>query len=1497
MYSHTEKKRVRRSFAKTAAAAVAPPLLKLQVESFRDFLQRDADPDARETRGLQKAFLDIFPMVSTNKSAELHYERYHIGEPRFDIEECKERGQTYQAPVHADIRMEIRERGGSDAPLKEARGQRVYLGEMPLMTETGSFVINGTERVVVSQLHRSPGVIFIDDGGRELGGKSLYSARVIPYNGRWLDFEFDKDDLLYYRVDRRKKRQVSILLKALGYSRDDIIREFHEFENFRLGDAPGRAEYFLREKFLQGATLPFDVQTAGGDIAAAKEKRLKKADLRRIFAEGERWHPVEDSFLVGRWLAKTAHDSEGEILAKAGDEITAEILEKLRAAGIRELETAYTNEVDCGAHIPRTLADEIAKVKTDADIEGARTIIYRDLRPGDPPNKDIVETTFDRLFFNSGRFDKAKSDSANAYDMSAVGRMKFNHRLGPEGRPEMEWRVLLADELVSEATFQALVDLGLHPDAESAAEFVNDLLGERALAENLTEERADQICKALRDAGTKCQKEKQTVLSRADILSVVKRLVDIRNGKARADDVDSLANRRVRAVGEFIENQFRQGLMRVERAIRDRLSRADADGLMPQDLISARAVGSAVSEFFNGNQLSQFMDQTNPLAEITHKRRVSAFGAGGMTRERAGFEVRDVHATHYGRICPIETPEGPNIGLIASMAMFARVNKHGFLQTPYIRLEGGRATGAVDHLSAIEERGKVIAQADARVGKDGRLLDEMIPARRDGDVIFVRPDEADYMDVAPPQIASVAASLVPFLEHDDANRALMGSNMQRQGVPSVRPEKPLVGTGVERRVAEDSGSVIRARRDGTVNRVDAARVIVTAAKHGDDEAGVDIYNLAPHSRSNQDTNISQRPVVRVGDKISAGDIIADGAATDLGELALGQNVLVAFLPWNGYNFEDSILVSERVVADDRYTSIHIIEEEVHARDTKLGPEEITRDIPNQADSMLAHLDDSGIVHVGTEVEPGDILVGKVTPKGEQQLSPEEKLLRAVFGEKAADVKDTSQRMPPGSAGVVIDVQVFTSEELRRKEESNEIPLDVRAKDIREEEMSEFVKNLMDTYRIVCEDAARRARKIAEGKVASVSVGDIKRGQTIRAADVEALKAKFDKTAQDGADKLEKISKDGKRDRMSELENAAANAIKHLQGAQIFKVRVEDPAANKRLEAVVHHLGAVRKTEERQLEDKTRKLREGHELRQGILKTVKVHVALRRNLQVGDKMAGRHGNKGVVSKVVPVEDMPYLPDGTPVDIVLSPLGVPSRMNIGQILETHLGLAARGLGDKIAAALAKEREKALKEIRALLDKIYNKAGAGAESERLRLDEYSDKELLELARNLSAGVPFATPIFDGASEGEIREMLKLAGMPESGQMVLRDGRTGEPFARPVTVGRAYIMKLHHLVDDKMHARSTGPYSLVTQQPLGGKAQMGGQRFGEMEVWALEAYGASHTLREMLTVKSDDIAGRAKIFESIVDGNFESDSNLPESFNVLVHEIKGLGIDMKFE
>ena len=1448
-YSYTEKKRVRRSFAKTPSATEPPALLKLQKESFSNFKQDGVAADQLRPVGLQNAFLSVFPMKSTTGAVSLEFVRYELREPGYDVQECKERGLTFQAPIFAEIRMEIRERGGADAPLKEAKGETVYMGELPLMTETGSFVINGTERVVVSQLHRSPGVIFEDDGGRAFAGKNIYSARVIPYNGRWLDFEFDQRDFVYFRIDRKRKMPVTILLKALGYSEEEILAEFYEFENFRLGEAEGEAEYRMRQKFLRNAVLPFEVKSPEGETLTPKEHRLKKADLAKIFAHGERWHAVEDAFLHGRRLAKAVVNAEGEILssddrkiqARPNAEITAELLALLRANGTRKIETLYTNDLDHGPYISQTMA-----LDEKLDAEGSREAIYRMLRPGDPPNKDIVDQHIDSLFFNSA-----------SYDLSKVGRMKFNHRIGPEERPRMEYRVLYPESARNRDTLMrvipVMVELGLHPDEQSAGDALDATHGEWAVAENLPLDRAESARAALeKECGVRCEIVEQTTLSRADILAVVKRLVDIRNNTALPDDIDSLANRRVRAVGEFIENQFRMGLTRVERAIRDRLSRAEADELMPRDLISAKAVSSSISEFFNGNQLSQFMDQTNPLAEITHKRRVSAFGVGGMTRERAGFEVRDVHPTHYGRICPVETPEGPNIGLIGSLAMFAQTDEFGFLQTPYRKVEKGRVTGEIERLSAIGERGKIIAQAGARVAADGRIIDKELPARQDGEYILCPPSKVDYMDVAPPQIASVAASLLPFLEHDDANRALMGSNMQRQAVPGVRPEKPLVGTGVERRVAADSGSVIRARRAGVVNRADCARVVITADQHDEDEAGVDIYPVAPHSRSNQNTNLGQRPIVREGDRVAEGDILADGSATDLGELALGQNVLVAFLPWNGYNFEDSILVSERVVAEDRYTSIHIIEELVHARDTKLGSEEITRDIPNQSDAMLNHLDDSGIVYVGTEVAPGDILVGKVTPKGEQQLTPEEKLLRAVFGDKAADVKDTSLRMPPGSSGVVIDVQVFTSEELKKKEKSGDIPLDIRAKEIREDELAEFEKNQADTLRIVHDDALRRIRAIVVGKTAAAKIGAIRRGDKIRAVDFDALKDE-----------------------------------------QKFRLRLRETADDRRAAAIAEHLEKVREDQRKRLADKERKLTEGHELPQGILKTVKVHVALRRNLQVGDKMAGRHGNKGVVSKIVPVEDMPYLPDGRAVDIVLSPLGVPSRMNIGQILETHLGLAAKGLGWKIEKMLLQEREKALKSARAFLDKIYNKGG----ETRLRMDEYDDDALLELARNLTGGVPFATPIFDGASEGEIREMLKLAGMPESGQMILRDGRTGEPFARPVTVGHAYIMKLHHLVDDKMHARSTGPYSLVTQQPLGGKAQMGGQRFGEMEVWALEAYGAAHSLREMLTVKSDDIAGRAKIFENIVDGNFQSDSNLPESFNVLVHEIKGLGIEMKFE
>ena len=1226
------------------------------------------------------------------------------------------------------------------------------MGEMPLMTPTGSFVINGTERVIVSQLHRSPGVFFEHDRGKtHSSGKLLFSARIIPYRGSWLDFEFDAKDYVYFRIDRRRKMPVTILLRSLGYSNEDMLKMFFEFDTFHLGKKGIQFEVVAER--LRGDVARFDIVGKSGKVIVAKDKRITVRHIREMQEAGIDKLAVTEEFLAGRVIATNIVDKEsGEIIANANDEITEALLHNLQAAGISKIQTLYTNDLDHGAFISQTL-----RTDETTDQWTARVAIYRMMRPGEPPTEDAVEGLFNGLFFSEER-----------YDLSSVGRMKFNRRVG---REELTGALILSNE---------------------------------------------------------------------DIVEVVKILVELRNGRGEIDDIDHLGNRRVRAVGELAENQFRAGLARVERAVKERLGQAETDNLMPHDLINAKPISAAVKEFFGSSQLSQFMDQTNPLSEITHKRRISALGPGGLTRERAGFEVRDVHPTHYGRVCPIETPEGPNIGLINSLALYARTNEYGFIETPYRKVAKSKVTDDVDYLSAIEEGKFTIAQANAELDKKGHFTNDIVSARHHNEFVLAEPDKLEYMDVSPSQVVSVAASLIPFLEHDDANRALMGANMQRQAVPCLRAEKPLVGTGIERTVAVDSGTTVQAWRGGRVDYVDASRIVVRV---NDDETtagevGVDIYNLIKYTRSNQNTNINQRPLVKVGDVIARGDVIADGASTDMGELALGQNMLVAFMPWNGYNYEDSILISERVLAQDRFTSIHIEELTVAARDTKLGPEEITRDIPNLADVQLARLDECGIVHIGAEVAVGDVLVGKVTPKGETQLTPEEKLLRAIFGEKASDVKDTSLRVPTGSSGTVIDVQVFTREGLQR---------DKRAQQIIDDELNRYKKDLADQMRIVEADVFARLEKLLHNK-----------------------------TANGGPKKLAKGSK---------LSKEYLHSIEHHQW---FDIRVADDEVAAQMEQVKEGLAQNRIEFDAAFELKKKKLTQGDELQAGVQKMVKVYVAVKRRLQPGDKMAGRHGNKGVVSRIVPVEDMPYMADGTPVDVVLNPLGVPSRMNIGQILETHLGWAAKGLGKKIDDMLQTNAK--IADVRKFLGRIYNHHNG----QTADLEGLSDDEIIELCRNLKNGVPFATPVFDGASEEEIKYMLELADLPLSGQTTLHDGRTGEAFDRPVTVGYKHVLKLHHLVDDKMHARSTGPYSLVTQQPLGGKAQFGGQRFGEMEVWALEAYGAAYTLQEMLTVKSDDVAGRTKVYENIVKGDHKIDAGMPESFNVVIKEIRSLAIDM---
>ena len=1366
-YTFTERKRIRKSFGTRESVLKIPYLLQMQKDAYTAFLQADTPPKKRTHEGLQAAFESAFPIISHNGFVEMKFIEYNLAKPTFDVRECQTRGLTYASAVRARVQLIIYDRESSTAQnkvVKEVKEQEVYMGEVPLMTDKGSFIVNGTERVIVSQLHRSPGVFFEHDKGKtHSSGKLLFSARIIPYRGSWLDFEFDPKDILFFRVDRRRKMPVTILLKAIGMSPEQILAYFFVNDNFRLMDSGAQME-FVASRF-KGEVARFDITDKAGKVVVARDKRVTARHARELEQSGTTHISVPEEFLLGRVLSKDLVDGDtGEVIAKANDELTEALLAKLREAGVQDIQCIYTNELDQGAYISQTL-----RIDETADELAARIAIYRMMRPGEPPTEDAVQALFQRLFYNP-----------DTYDLSRVGRMKFNAKVGRE-----------------------------------------DSTG-------------------------------PMVLTNEDILDVVKILVELRNGRGEVDDIDHLGNRRVRCVGELAENQYRTGLARIEKAVKERLGQAEQEPLMPHDLINSKPISAALKEFFGASQLSQFMDQTNPLAEITHKRRVSALGPGGLTRERAGFEVRDVHVTHYGRVCPIETPEGPNIGLINSLALYARLNEYGFIETPYRRVVDGKVTNDIDYLSAIEEGKYVIAQANAALDEKGRLTDELVSARENGDSVLVNADRVQYMDVSPAQIVSVAASLVPFLEHDDANRALMGANMSRQAVPVLRPEKPLVGTGIERVAAVDSGTVVTARRGGVVEYVDATRIVIRVndAEAVAGEVGVDIYNLIKYQRSNQNTNISQRPIVKRGDKLAKGDVIADGASTDLGEIAIGQNMLIAFMPWNGYNYEDSILISEKVVADDRYTSIHIEELVVMARDTKLGPEEITRDIPNLSEQQLGRLDESGIIYVGAEVQPGDTLVGKVTPKGETTLTPEEKLLRAIFGEKASDVKDTSLRVDQGSSGTVIDVQVFTREGIQR---------DKRAQQIIDDELKRYRLDLNDQLRIVEADAFDRIEKLLNGKIANGGPNHIAKG------------AKIDK-----------------------------DYLKSVDKYHWFDIRPADDDVAAQLESIKASIEQQRHVFDLAFEEKRKKLTQGDELPPGVLKMVKVYLAVKRHLQPGDKMAGRHGNKGVVSKITPVEDMPYMADGTPVDIVLNPLGVPSRMNIGQVLEVHLGWAGKGIGQRIGDML--KREANLAEIRAFLEQVYNTTGHKEEIHKL-----SDKDVRAMAQELTSGMPFATPVFDGATEQEILDMLKIAypddiaqakGLtPTRTQAQLYDGRTGDPFERKTTVGYMHYLKLHHLVDDKMHARSTGPYSLVTQQPLGGKAQFGGQRFGEMEVWALEAYGASYTLQEMLTVKSDDVQGRTKVYESIVKGEHAIDAGMPESFNVLVKEIRSLGLDIELE
>ena len=1355
----TSNLRIRRSFGKIKKIIEIPNLIEIQKRSYDDFLQVGVATDDRADVGLQAVFKSVFPIKDFNETASLEFVSYELGTPKYDVEECHQRGMTYAAPLKVKIQLVIWDVENGRRSIKNVKEQEVYFGEIPLMTGNGTFMVNGTERVIVSQLHRSPGVFFEHDKGRTHStGKLLYSARIIPYRGSWIDFEFDPRDVLYVRIDRRRKFPATVLLRALGMTTEDLLNYYYKKDVIFIGGNQ-YTKQFIPEQLL-GTRVSRDVKDPKtGEVIAREGRKFNKAIVRAMEQGKITEVPIALDEIVGRVSAHDIVDSTtGEVLIGTNEEITEETLEKLKAHGVKKIEVLYTEDAPGGGPLRLTLAQDKLGTPEEAVIE-----IYRRLRPGDPPTQETATTFFNNLFFNAER-----------YDLSKVGRLKLNHKLK--------------------------IDVPLE----------------------------------------------QGTLRREDILEVVRYLMELKNGNGQVDDIDHLGNRRVRAVGELVENQFRIGLVRMERAIKERMSLQDIETLMPQELVNYKPASAVIKEFFGSSQLSQFMDQTNPLSEIAHKRRLSALGPGGLTRERAGFEVRDVHPTHYGRVCPIETPEGPNIGLIAALSTYARVNEYGFIETPYREVENNRVTDRIVYLSALDEEDKVIAQANAVLDAHGRFTADLVSARIGGESTVVRAEDVQYMDVSPNQLVSVAASLIPFLENDDANRALMGSNMQRQAVPLLKPDAPLVGTGLEGTVGRDSGVTVVGKRDGIVESVDAERIVVRADKQTKDlrDAGVDIYNLIKYQRSNQNTCINQRPIVVKGERVKAGDVLADGPSTDMGELALGRNVLVAFMPWGGYNFEDSILISERVVKEDLFTSVHIEEFECIARDTKLGPEEITRDIPNVGEEALKDLDASGIIRIGAEVRPGDILVGKITPKGETQLSPEEKLLRAIFGEKAGEVRDTSLRVPPGVVGTVIDGRVFSRRGVLKDERTQEIEV-LEAERLKQDEAEEI--------RIIRQETLRKLKKALAGKKLAGRVMSDERKELLKKGDAIS------------AEELEELTPTLWGQIRVESESAQAEATQAIA------------AMNANVEAVQAHYGA-----------KIERLKAGDELAPGVIKMIKVFVAIKHRLQVGDKMAGRHGNKGVLSRILPEEDMPSLADGTPVDIVLNPLGVPSRMNVGQILETHLGWAARELGHKIEEDLRNGVSAA--QLKKRLKEIYPEK----ESHEF-IDELSDPDVYKLAEKALAGVHVASPVFDGAREEEIFALLKRADLPETGQAQLHDGRTGMPFEQPVTVGVMYMMKLHHLVEEKIHARSTGPYSLVTQQPLGGKAQFGGQRLGEMEVWALEAYGAAYTLQEMLTVKSDDVAGRTRMYEAIVKGENTLEPGLPESFNVMVKELQSLCLNME--
>ena len=1350
-YSYTEKKRIRKNFGRLPEVMSLPKLIETQLDSYSSFLQEDIVPEKRENKGLEEVFNGLFPITSVSGNAALEYVSYELGKSPYTVQECLIQGLSFAAPLRIKVKLVLFDRETNFEEVKDVKEGEVFMGDVPLMTEDGSFIINGTERVVVNQLHRSPGVFFDHDRGKtHSSGKVLYSARIIPYRGSWLDFEFDAKDILYSRIDRRRKIPATIILRALDMSTSEILERFYEVDDYKI-DKDSVITKLVPQR-LRGETLSVDLKIRNKTIVEAN-KRITARHVRQLESFKTENLKLPKEYLLNKVTAKDIFDQEtGEVILPANTVIDEEVLDNFEKNNILDVSCLYINELDKGPYISTTLRSDPTTNRLEALVE-----IYRMMRPGEPPTRDSAEQLFKNLFFSPER-----------YDLSDVGRMKFNRRLK--------------------------IDV---------------------------------------------EKEQPGILDKDDIINVMQGIVNIRDGHDIVDDIDHLGNRRVRSVGEMTANQFRVGLIRVERAVRERLSMAEADELGPQDLINAKPVTAAIKEFFGSSQLSQFMDQNNPLSEITHKRRVSALGPGGLTRERAGFEVRDVHPTHYGRLCPIETPEGPNIGLINSFACYARTNDYGFIETPFRIVKGSKVTDEIIYLSAIDEGEYVIAQANAGLDKSNKFVDDLIPVRFNGESSLMSAERIDLMDVAPQQVVSVAASLIPFLEHDDANRALMGSNMQRQAVPVLRPEKPLVGTGFEKIVAGDSGVCVVAKNAGVVESVDAGRIVIRVTDSKSSEY-VDIYNLIKYTRSNQNTCINQRPLVTVGDKVKSGDVLADGPSVDNGELALGQNIRIAFMPWNGYNFEDSILVSEKVAREDRFTSIHIQEMTCIARDTKLGSEEITGDIPNVGEGSLSKLDESGIVYVGAEVNAGDILVGKITPKGETQLSPEEKLLRAIFGEKASDVKDTSLRVPSSTNGTVIGVEVFTRDGVDKDE---------RTLTIESEHLDDAKKDSDDEAKIINQATKFRLIDIIKNQKVTKAKG-FKKGSSI-----------------------------------------TADQLHELELNDLFAIRLADESLNEKIVDAEKQLKSHIKIIKEKFEEKKNKITRGHDLAPGVIKIVKVFLAIRRRIQPGDKMAGRHGNKGVISEIMPIEDMPHDENGNPVDIVLNPLGVPSRMNVGQVLETHLGAAAKGIGMKIDQMI---KDKAKSDtLRNYLNKLYNSDAAIAED----LDSLNNNEIMVLAENLRNGLPVATPVFDGAKETQIKSMLDDAGLSKTGQITLFDGRTGKQFERPVTVGYMYMIKLNHLVDDKMHARSTGSYSLVTQQPLGGKAQLGGQRFGEMEVWALEAYGAAYTLQEMLTVKSDDVAGRTKMYKSIVDGNYSMDANIPESFNVLSKEIKSLGINIDLD